>query len=118
MRNLTLDKPGTYKKLSGSYTPASSRVSTEGRTGRKRYIMHKLIFITARLLALAAALALMIYSVSWASEGLWDTATMVFFAGMIFFIPFILFSRKIKTIKKVKKYTKRNNPIIGWKYSG
>jgi len=48
---------------------------------------------------------------------LWDTATILFIAGMIFFIPFILFGRKMKGIKK-KKYKKRNNAIIGWRYSG
>ena len=79
--------------------------------------IHKWIFVTGRLLALSAALGLMIYSLSWASDGLWDTATILFIAGMIFFIPFILFGRKMKGIKK-KKYKKRNNAIIGWRYSG
>jgi hypothetical protein len=76
------------------------------------------LFVRGRILSLAAAFLLMIYSVSWALDGLWHTATMVFMAGMAFFIPFILFGRKIKAIKKAKKYSKRNNPIIGWRYSG
>jgi hypothetical protein len=80
--------------------------------------IHKWIFITGRLLALSAALGLMIYSVSWASDGSRDTATILFIAGIIFFIPFILFGRKMKEIKKVKKYKKRSNAIIGWRYSG
>jgi uncharacterized membrane protein len=71
-----------------------------------------------RLLALFAALALMIYSVSLAWDGSWNMATLIFFAGMIFFIPFILFGRKIKALKKAKKYSKRNTAIIGWRYSG
>ena len=86
-------------------------------------IIYKCVFIAGRLLALSAALGLMIYSVSWASDGYWDFATILFISGMILFIPFILFARKVKEIKKVKKYSKRkyskgNNTVIGWRYSG
>ncbi|MEJ0082390.1 MAG: ATP synthase subunit I [Puia sp.] len=76
------------------------------------------IFIMGRLLSLSIALALIIYSVSWALQGLWDLAIILFVAGIVFFIPFILFIRQIKEIKKLKKYAKRKNAIIGWRHSG
>ena len=93
MKNLSIHKPGAQK-------------------------IHNLIFIAGRLLALCAGLVLMIYSVSWASDGMWDIAGIMFIAGMIFFIPVILFGRKIKEIKKVKKYLKINPAIIGGRHSG
>jgi|SRR5579863_1530107 len=118
MKNLTIDKPGPLKILSRIHSSANSLTSSGGHSNQRKQKIHKLIFITGRILALAAALGLIIYSVSWASDGLWDSAGMIFIAGMIFFIPFILFGRKIKAIKKVKKYSKRNTTIIGWRYSG
>jgi hypothetical protein len=119
LENLTTDKPGVFKILSnGLYSSGNFLSSTAGRSNYKRQKIHKWILITGRLLALSAAVALMIYSLLWASDGLWDTATVLFTTGMIFFIPFILFGRKIKSIKKAKKYSKKNKAIIGWRYSG
>jgi hypothetical protein len=119
LKNLTIDKPGAFKILSnGLYSSGSSLSSEAGRSNYKRLKIHKWILIIGRLLALSAAVALMIYSLLWASDGLWDIATILFAAGMIFFIPFILFGRKIKSIKKAKKYSKSNKAIIGWHYSG
>src|SRR5437868_1428190 len=117
MRNLSIQKPRTFRTLPGIHVSTGGILSAVGHPRYKKHI-HKWIFITGRLLALAAGLALIIYSMSWASDGSWEVAGIVFTAGMIFFIPFILFGKKIKAIKKVKKYTKRNNPIIGWRYSG
>jgi hypothetical protein len=104
--------------LSRLPSSANSIFSAAGRLQNKRQKIHLLILLMGRLLALAAALALMIYSVSWASDGLWDAATILFIAGMIFFIPIILFGRNIKAIKKVRKYSKKNNTLIGRRYSG
>lgn len=119
LKNLTENKPGAFKILSnGLYSSGNFHSSSAGRSNYKRLKIQKWILITGRLLALSAALALMIYSVTWASDGLWDIATILFAAGMIFFIPFILFGRKIKSIKKAKKYSKSNKDIIGWHYSG
>ena len=119
LKNLTIDNPGAIKTLSTRlYSAPKYPVYPTGRSYSKRQKTHELIFITGRVLALSAALALMIYSVLWKSDESWETVTLIFFAGMIFFIPFILFGRKIKTLKKGKKYTKRNNAIIGWRYSG
>jgi glucan phosphoethanolaminetransferase (alkaline phosphatase superfamily) len=117
MRNISVQKQGSYKRFSGIYDSTGAILSTVGHPRYKRHV-YRWLFIVGRLLALAAALALIIYSVSWASDGSWDIAGILFIAGMILFVPFILFGKKIKTLKKVKKYTKRNNPIIGWKYSG
>jgi len=117
MRNLSVQKPGEYKMIQGIRTSRGGILSAVGHPRYKKRL-HKWIFIIGRLLALAAVLALMIYSVAWAADGAWDIAGIMFIAGMIFFVPFILFGKKIKAIKKVKKYSKRNNPIIGWRYSG
>jgi hypothetical protein len=119
LKNLTIHKPGAFKILSnGLYSSGRSHSSVTGRSNYNRQKVQKWIFVTGRLLSLFAALALMIYSVFRTSDGSWDIATLMFFAGMIFFIPFNLFGRKIKALKKVKKYSKRNSAIIGWRYAG
>jgi hypothetical protein len=119
LKDLTIDKQEAYKILSnGSYSSTGSTLSATGRLKFRRRNIHLWIFIAGRLLSLSAALALMIYSVSWASDGLWDIATIMFIAGMILLIPFILFVRKIKEIKKLKKYSKKSSAIIGWRHSG
>ena len=89
-----------------------------GAQNYKRQKIDRRIFLTGRLLALSAALILITYSLSWASDGSWDDSTGMFISGMICFIPFNLFGRKIKSIKKSKKYSKRKSAIIGWRYSG
>jgi hypothetical protein len=104
MKNVSTPTGGSYKVLPlGTFTNFDRSLATDSILAANQPKHKGWIYIIGRILVLIVGLALMAYSFMWATDGLWNIATITFVLGLFFFVPFILFGRKIKKLNKLKR---------------